>query len=308
VFLYLVLSKVNVESIGIQINKANYVWISIAVIIIGMNYAIRAFRWWIILGFESKDLSFAIVLKYFIIGNALNNVLPLRAGDVYRVVNYANVSGLKAGSVLASVAIERIYDILSLLILLWIGLTSHNGVAILDQFPTDIQDAIYELNILAILGVVVTILTPKYVQKILNFFYLRNLLPKRLYSFFNEALEALQNSLTLRRQAMLFLISITAWTIEACSYGAILKSLSITLPINAMFVSNTFATLSTLLPSSPGYVGTFHYFLMLSLAPFNVSAEVAIGFALIMHFVLWTSITSFGLIAYFIPRKFSNKH
>jgi len=75
------------------------------------------------------------------------------------------------------------------------------------------------------------------------------------------------------------------------------------LPVNAMITTATMATISTLLPSSPGYVGTFHFFAAQSLIPYQVPLVTALSFAFICHTILWTSVTSFGGIAYFVTIK-----
>ena len=58
------------------------------------------------------------------------------------------------------------------------------------------------------------------------------------------------------------------------------------------------ATLSTLIPSSPGYVGTFHYSLAKSLQLFGMSNEESHTYALLIHTIFWTIITIFGLISF----------
>ena len=55
-------------------------------------------------------------------------------------------------------------------------------------------------------------------------------------------------------------------------------------------------TLATLLPSTPGYVGTFDYFAMLGLTAFGAARDVATAFALSVHAVLWAPTTIVGLV------------
>ena len=55
-------------------------------------------------------------------------------------------------------------------------------------------------------------------------------------------------------------------------------------------------TLATVLPSSPGYFGTFDYFAAQGLAAYGASPEVSGVFALIVHAVLWVPFTVVGLL------------
>jgi hypothetical protein len=54
------------------------------------------------------------------------------------------------------------------------------------------------------------------------------------------------------------------------------------------------ANLTTVLPSTPGYVGTFHGAVVLTLVAFDVPREVAGPYAIVMHMVLWLPITLTG--------------
>jgi uncharacterized membrane protein YbhN (UPF0104 family) len=64
----------------------------------------------------------------------------------------------------------------------------------------------------------------------------------------------------------------------------------------AAFFSMTTATLSTLIPSLPGYIGTFHYFSMQGLMAFGTGADAAAAFAIVVHLLLWLPPTLVGLI------------
>ncbi|KPK48900.1 MAG: hypothetical protein AMS22_14540, partial [Thiotrichales bacterium SG8_50] len=55
-------------------------------------------------------------------------------------------------------------------------------------------------------------------------------------------------------------------------------------------------TLATLIPSSPGYVGTFDYFAAQGIAAYGAAPEVSVAFALTVHAVLWAPLTAAGLV------------
>ena len=57
-----------------------------------------------------------------------------------------------------------------------------------------------------------------------------------------------------------------------------------------------FTTLSVVIPSTPGYVGTYHYLCQLSLVMFGVSASEALSFAVIAHLVNVVPVSLAGLI------------
>ena len=57
-----------------------------------------------------------------------------------------------------------------------------------------------------------------------------------------------------------------------------------------------FTTISIVLPTSPGYVGTYHYLCQLSLVMFGVSATDALSYAAVAHAVSVLPVTLIGLI------------
>ena len=57
-----------------------------------------------------------------------------------------------------------------------------------------------------------------------------------------------------------------------------------------------FTTISIVVPTSPGYVGTYHYLCQISLVMFGVSATEALSYASIAHAISIVPVTLIGLI------------
>jgi len=54
--------------------------------------------------------------------------------------------------------------------------------------------------------------------------------------------------------------------------------------------------LGVLIPSSPGYIGTFHFFAMSALAVFGAARETALSYALVSHAMQYLLVTGLGLL------------
>jgi uncharacterized membrane protein YbhN (UPF0104 family) len=63
------------------------------------------------------------------------------------------------------------------------------------------------------------------------------------------------------------------------------------------------ATLATLLPSSPGYVGTFDYFATLGLTAYGALPSTAAAFAFLTHLMLWIPVTVAGFLTMLVHRS-----
>jgi hypothetical protein len=82
---------------------------------------------------------------------------------------------------------------------------------------------------------------------------------------------------------------------EGAVFAAVAKGIHIgELGIAPWFALST-GTLGTLLPSTPGYIGTFDYLTMLGFLAYGFSKTVAAACALLIHVVLWMPQTIVGM-------------
>jgi glycosyltransferase 2 family protein len=98
-----------------------------------------------------------------------------------------------------------------------------------------------------------------------------------------------------RRSAALLALSLTAWMLEGLVFVASAAALGIVHPWPAPWLALAAATISTLLPGTPGYVGTFDYFATLGLVAYGVNGNAAAAVAVLVHVLLWLPVTVTGL-------------
>jgi len=65
--------------------------------------------------------------------------------------------------------------------------------------------------------------------------------------------------------------------------------------VAALFVM-VVANLGILIPSSPGYIGTFHFFALSALAVFGVARETALSYAVVSHAMQYLLVTGLGIL------------
>ena len=68
------------------------------------------------------------------------------------------------------------------------------------------------------------------------------------------------------------------------------------LPWLASLTLLVITTIAVVVPSSPGYVGTYHYLCQISLAMFGVPAGPALSFGVVVHAVNFLPVFAVGLI------------
>jgi uncharacterized protein (TIRG00374 family) len=97
-----------------------------------------------------------------------------------------------------------------------------------------------------------------------------------------------------RRLAVALLLSVVAWGAWAVAAGLICRSLGFSLsPIELVFVTAVI-NLGVVIPSSPGFIGTYQWLAVSALGVVGVDGEVAIAFSLLMQAIWFIPTTIVG--------------
>jgi len=147
IFLWITFHNVDWQSLLQTFRTTKPAGIIGAAVIVIFSCVPRAWRWQILLAPVSKEIRFASAFKAVLIAYAGNNVFP-RAGELARVVSLTRSHPLPMGSVVASVIVERLLDMLALLFLFAIVLFFARD-KIAQAFP-----GLESVGILALIGVI----------------------------------------------------------------------------------------------------------------------------------------------------------
>jgi uncharacterized protein (TIRG00374 family) len=226
----------------------------------------------------------------------LNNTLPLRAGDAFRAFATANWLETKTEKILAAMLFEKILDLICLVFLLCLMTVVFVGDPenFLDMLPLNASSLLI-ISSVALLALIVVHLANRFevfdFPKGKSIFGdQKNKLIQRVGIFFVK----FKDFLTYKKIVMLFGVSMVSWIAEMGVFVACAFAIpDLTEKLSAFFAAPV-GTLSTLLPSTPGYVGTFHYSVtqVAELAGNTVAASLA--FAFVVHLMLWIPTTICG--------------
>ena len=78
------------------------------------GYSVRAWRWQLMLEGAGVEVAYGKAASIFFAAFALNNILPLRAGDVYRCVAASRLQNGTIAKSLATLLAERLLDLAAL--------------------------------------------------------------------------------------------------------------------------------------------------------------------------------------------------
>ena len=90
--------------------------------------------------------------------------------------------------------------------------------------------------------------------------------------------------------------SLLAWLLSALEYYWVMLACNVPLGLVPAFFTVAAVSLSTVIPSAPGYVGTFEFAGVAVLSALGVPAAAAFTFIVVMHLVLTVPITAAGLV------------
>lgn len=291
-FLWATLSAVDFDAVGATLAQARPEWLAASLGFVLIAYLLKIYRWAAMLRSLGATIGFGQAAVPFMGGVALNNILPFRAGDVIRVTAFQRFTGVPPSGQLGTLLLERLLDLFVVMGILFVSITAWDT----DALDPTLLSSIRLAALAVVVGILVFIAAPAPIRFVVRWAEAR--LP-RLRAV-GEALLRLSDAVSALSRP-LFLLRITAlsilvWLAEGGAFYAVGQALGIAPSVEATLIALSVGTLSTIIPSSPGYVGTFHFFTAKVVAAFGASQSGAAAYAILIHALLWTSTTVAGFL------------
>jgi uncharacterized protein (TIRG00374 family) len=237
------------------------------------------------------------------IGFMVNNVLPLRLGELARPFSLSHKEDISRSAAFATIVVERVFDALSLLLVS--GLLLLFAPMLIDGEPRLVQAAYVALALHVIaLATLVTLklkteASLSWLRRVGGLFSDR--VRDRLVDVagkFTTGLGVLQD---VRSLLAVVAWSVAVWAVVGFSNYFIFLAFDLSVPWYAPYVVLVIVSLGVMLPSAPGYVGTFQYFTVAALKIFGIPESVGLSFSLVLHAGNYVPITLLGL--YYLRRE-----
>lgn len=356
-FAWLFARELDWESVGRAFGGVSPGALGIGVLFLFGSWTLRIVRWWWLLRAAAPGLPFTACVGPFLVGMAVNNLLPLRAGDALRVAGFGRQLRSPVMRVAGTLVIERVLDVVVLTgvfffcllgvpegyfsgeviagAVLLAGLSGASAFAVA-LFPLQLELLSQRLAARAAARRDVFAPEPSSpgngtrssatplaaagggspgqsaapedrvapsrlevgkgrARRLFRWPPAARLLAaaSRHGTHFGESLRALRS----RSQTLgLFGISGLAWFCEGSMFFVVAAAIEPGSAPAGPWLAAAIGTLSTVLPGSPGHLGTFHYFAAQGLAAYGAAPAEAAAFALTAHALLWTTSTAFGLV------------
>ena len=294
-FLWLAFGRVEWSSITATLSAADPAPLVLGLLALAVGFFIRIVRWWIMLRALEPAVTLRACVRPFLLGLAVNNTMPLRAGDIVRAVGFRETLRSPVMRVVGTLLIERVLDLFVLVALFYVGLLAVPA-GVIPRAPVTTAGALGAAALVALLAFV---LAPGILRALVDRVTSRASLARRSWTpRVREAVHRLVDTFALvqspTRALLLLALSLLAWLFEGAMYACVAWALHVGgSPIAPWFAAAT-GTLATMIPSSPGYVGTFDYFAILGMTAFGARRAAATAFAVAVHLVLWLPVTLVG--------------
>ena len=249
----------------------------------------RAIRWRYFLDPLKENIGIGILFSSMMIGYMMNSIIP-RAGEVYRPVLLANKEKISKASAFGTILVERVFDLLSLLISFGICMLFYKDKlsAAFEEYNLEsisIYTSIVTL-VLVIIGILM-IFNLERSERIIEKITMK-LLPEKFHQKVHNVFVSLINGFLFIKYPkyyfQIIILSVLMWV----SYiaGTYLTLLAFNIDIT-FFDANlvlTMATFAMTIPLPANSAGIYHLFCTATLVNiFGVDKESAFGFATVNH-------------------------
>ena len=285
----LVLYNVDLRGVAREILHARFDWLTLALLTMFANLAIRAWRWQYLLE-PLGATSFGNAFRATAVGFAATSILPARAGEVIRPYFLARHERLSATAAFATVILERVLDMLTVLVLLAVyvfffrtDLSSTNEVAFEAVKWAGGTAAAAALAALVVFFVLAG--DPARLGKTL--FRLEQVLPSALAGLLARVAEKFATGLgAVRRPGRLLValvLSVPLWLSIAMGTWAVSVAFHLAVPFTGSFLIVALLVVGVAVPT-PGAVGGFHAAYKFAATTFFAAPDdAAVGAAIVLH-------------------------
>lgn len=277
---YLALRDVDLGALQAALRNQEYIYLLPAGAVLAAGVTLRAWRWQLLFEPGSRP-RLAHVVSALLIGYLFNTILPARAGELARVQALGRRTGISRAHVLATVVLERAFDLVVLVLLL---------VAAAPFLPpVDWLSAAVVLGALPAFALVIAAVTvrrygvraARIIVRPLR--WLPRVGPERAERIAANLVTGLAGITAGRMTFPALGATALSWLVLAASVWLLLLGTDIDVGYGMALLVLIATNLVLVLPSSPAALGAFEAAVVVALGAYGVERAEALSFALVLH-------------------------
>jgi len=264
-----------------------------AVVVNFLSMAVKGVRWWLFLR-PAGSPSLALALRATIAGAGLNNVLVANGGDAARVVFVSRATGVPSSTVLATLALERLFDPVGFVILLVYGVIAFELPQSLEKWRVPAELTLAAITVL-LLWFLYTArkATPMPVPD-------QSAVPLPIWGRVRRYLSGFAASTRSLATGPRFLgaliLSMLSWAGQLVTFVLAADAAHVAMPYAASLAALLAVNLGLLIRATPGNVGFFQFVYALTAEQFGIPRNDAIAVSLLIQTLQIIPLTLMGVV------------
>ncbi|HYM96410.1 MAG TPA: lysylphosphatidylglycerol synthase transmembrane domain-containing protein [Candidatus Sulfotelmatobacter sp.] len=280
------IGAVHPKDVAAALGRASPGWVLLGVLgPIGFAL-LRGWRWKVILDASSPHADLKDVIAITGVGFAINAVGVFKLGDLVRLGAMAQRARIGVGEVGATIVVERVLDVLALLVIAAGAAAAAGGGA---------QGSRLWGGVIAFAGVSAAIGVAGWVVVSKADWALRQLtrLARRLKPAWAAAairlgesvLRGLRSLRSARHLGVALVLSLAIWLVSVAGLVALFRAVSSQLSLSTLLVALALFTISQAVSITPGSVGTYEGFYFLVLTAFGARPQSVVAAAAVLSHI-----------------------
>lgn len=287
--LYAVFKLVQFQDLKTAFSTASWQFLAAVFVLDVISLLIRGKAWQVILG---KGVTWTQTFFGVNEGYFLNNLFPLRAGEIGRSIFVGKSSGLGTFQVLSSIVIERAFDIGYAAILALLTLPLVVGLAW-------VKTTAWTILALVLIGFISLFFIARNQETVIGwlekFSTGKSLFEKYFLSPIRKLIQGFGALADPKRFFLSFFWMGLSWFSWFVIYNVMVRQILPNAPLWAGAFIGAILALGAAIPSAPAALGVYEATIVASVVILGGDESSALAYAIIMHFMQFISVGIFGI-------------
>ena len=268
--------KVNWATTWRSITDANRTVLLLAAVVNLLSLALKGVRWWIFLRPVGAS-SLWMALKATFAGAGLNNILVANGGEAARVVFVARAAHVQSAKILATLALERLFELIGYVVLLALS------VSFL-ELPSSLQRTrpVAWATLVGVVALMVYLVRRPEGAEVLAAPTVAGW-RARVSSYFKHLMETIGGISTGPRFGMALALSVGIWALQVWTYSLTARAANFNFPLVGTVAAILAVNLGFAVRATPGNVGVFQAMYAATAAGFGMDKDQAIAVAFLIQ-------------------------
>jgi uncharacterized protein (TIRG00374 family) len=287
----LLLRSVDLGQLGNAFGQVDYLYLTLALLVFAVNLLLKVPRWALLFGDDAPG--FDTLFGAINVGYAVNALLPARLGDLVRAYWVRDRAGLPMVRTLSTIAVERVADGVTVLLLFLI-------LAPTVTLPPSLHGSALGAGLVFALALVAMLLLAFSSTRENRFSrFLATIEPGRwgiVTRVIRQVVAGLRELRSPRTVVLLIVYTAIIWGANALLLWLVILAFHLHAPFTAGVLGNSVVSLGMTVPSTPGYIGVFDYLIVVTLGLYGIRRTPALAAALVFHAIAFVPVTIIGII------------